>query len=635
MKKLFSLCLCLCLMLVSTGAFALDYQQHLTNEATFETLEEAHVNGAAYLSTATGRNYIPDPALDTYPQGTTYVYRSANIFTCLSAGTRMNTNILVYTDKAFENKDAALAYLKEMGLDSIIAKAYGSVTLVTPIDPAKGFGIADQYAYYQLQSAMFNIGFTTKVGDNTLYYADSAYFGGLTYRYLIGVDGGATFLNNYVSTNFDYISRVAGMLLINGNMDRIQQVAAAVPAYLVNAADETVEKYQKANATDAWGFDGNMTYYYSQALPLQKVCAESAEAVDLADTVKRIYDGFMTKTMRNASVKSNLYTASTLYSNYKFNMAPYSLSARNAIVDGVTADGLHVFEHKEDRFKDIGTESGEYVQTWFEVLPEEVLNNTAPAGSVPLILANHGAGDDPVQFLDEMNWLNIAGRERLAIVAPYHTVSFGVSGYNILCDVLPKLVEYMLDTYPALDASRVYVTGYSMGGGATNRAICSAPQLFAAAVPQAALAYPATEEQAAQFAKYDIPVLLTTSTYDSFVVGDASINDTSANALFDYQGMINQYLAFNEMKTITYDFNTYRYFGAKADLYVENKLNGEYTNRMWMLRNDAGVPMVGLSITDFLPHGLYQEYGEIAWNFMKHYTRNLETGAVVYNPYVD
>ena len=89
------------------------------------------------------------------------------------------------------------------------------------------------------------------------------------------------------------------------------------------------------------------------------------------------------------------------------------------------------------------------------------------------------------------------------------------------------------------------------------------------------------------------------------------------------------------MKTITYDFNTYRYFGAKADLYVENKLNGEYTNRMWMLRNDAGVPMVGLSITDFLPHGLYQEYGEIAWNFMKHYTRNPETGAVVYNPYVD
>lgn len=632
MKRLFAVVLFLCLLSMSSALASLNYEQHMDNPVTFETLEEAHANGAAWLSEATGRIYIPDPALDAYPAGTTYVYRSANVFTCLSAGTRMNTNLLVYTDKHFENKDEALAYIKDNGLDEIIGSAYGSVTLVTPIDPAKGFGMADQYAFFQLQSAMCNIGYSLRTADSTSYYADAAYFGGLTYRYLIGVDGGATFINNYIASNFDFISRIAGMLLINGSMERVREVAALVPAWLVNASDEVVAKYCKANGTDAWGFEDDVTFYYNQALPLRKVYVEHTDAVDVKAKIAEAYGKLFVKALRNASLKSNLYTGNTLYADYKWNMAPYSLSARNAIVDGKTADGLVIINRKEDRFAEYKADNGDYVETWFEVLPEEVLNNTAPAGTIPLVLANHGAGDDPIQFLDEMNWLNIAGDERIAIVAPYHTVSFGVTGYNILCDVEPLLVKYMLETYPALDPSRVYVTGYSMGGGATNRALCSAPELFAAGVPQAALAYLATDDQAKAFANVDVPVLLTTSTFDSYIVNDCKLNDTTQNPLFDYQGVLNQYLAFNEMDTIDYDFDTYRFFGAKADIYVENTLNGEYTNRMWLMKNAKGIPMVGLSVTDYLPHGLYQEYGTIAWNFMKHYSRNQATGEIVYNP---
>jgi len=635
MKKLFCLVLVLCLM-VSTSALALDYIPHFDNQATFETLEEARANEAATLSTATGRIYVTDPALDTYPQGTTYIYRSAQMYTSLSAANRMNTNMLVYTDKAFENKDAAMAYLQDMGLIDIVNEATGSIVLVTPADPKAGFGAADQYAFFQMQSAMCNIGFTKKIDDKTTnYYADSAYYGGLTYRYLIGIDGGATFVNNYIASTFDYISRIAGLLLVGGDMDRVRNVAAFVPTYLVNPTDMVVEKYKEVNKVDAFGTEGDVSCFFNQAQPLQKVYVDKQKKVDLAATVKSVYYNMFVKALRNASLKANLYTASMPYANYKWNMAPYSLSKRNAIFNGATKDSLTVTMVNDDRFSSMKTDAGNYVDTWFEVLPQEVKDNTAPAGSVPLILANHGAGDDPIQFLDEMDWLSIAGAERLAIVAPYHTVDFGVTGYNILCQVLPELVKYMLATYPALDPSRVYVTGYSMGGGATNRAICSAPQLFAAGVPSAALAYLATDEQKAQFDKYDIPVLLTTSTYDSYITNDKAVADASVNALFDYQSMINQYLTFNGMKNITYDFDTYRYLGAKADIYKEYTLNNEYTTREWLLLNNKGVPMVGLSVTDFLPHGLYQEYGDIAWDFMKHYSRNQETGEIVYNPYID
>ena len=75
--------------------------------------------------------------------------------------------------------------------------------------------------------------------------------------------------------------------------------------------------------------------------------------------------------------------------------------------------------------------------------------------------------------------------------------------------------------------------------------------------------------------------------------------------------------------------------GFPADRIVKTKLNGEYNNTTWYLNNDAGIPMVGVSFTEFLPHGLYPEYGKLAWNFMKHYARNAQTGAIEYNPYVD
>ena len=63
-------------VLLSANASAAYYQQHQSNPAMIETLEEAHANAPAYLANEYGRIYVPDPALDMYPQGTTYVSNS-------------------------------------------------------------------------------------------------------------------------------------------------------------------------------------------------------------------------------------------------------------------------------------------------------------------------------------------------------------------------------------------------------------------------------------------------------------------------------------------------------------------------------------------------------------------------------
>jgi poly(3-hydroxybutyrate) depolymerase len=236
----------------------------------------------------------------------------------------------------------------------------------------------------------------------------------------------------------------------------------------------------------------------------------------------------------------------------------------------------------------------------------------------------HGGGDDPRQFVEEIGLLPLAGSERFAMVAPDHSTIA-----NLLSDVLPKLVRYMLKTYPSLDASRVYVTGYSMGGAATLRAINGDPGVFAAALPMAAAPYTGTPQQVAQFQKYHLPVMFTTSSFDLGGAFDANAGTIAVG----YQTQLNLFLGYNGMKKIdAFDFKAYPVNGFKGDRMVRVKVNGEHDAYRWFINDAAGTPMVALAYTEDLIHALYPEYGKIAWEFANHYSRDQKTGAIKYNP---
>jgi pimeloyl-ACP methyl ester carboxylesterase len=609
---------------IGSIAFSLDYSGSQKNQATFETLEEARENGPVAVLSLDGNNrrtFKSHPVLDGYPKGTAYVYRSPNLYGGRAAA-RLNTNILAFVEKSFANKEAALQFLRDLGLIKIIDDGIGSILLVTPAN-GRAFGANDQKYYYALQTAIF----AQKAGESSsrVAYSDAEYFGGFGYTYAIGIDGGATYLNNYIAGTLDYVSRIAGMLLINGKIDTGRNVAGLVPAYLVNAPDAVVELYKNANDTDAYETIGNVKAYFDQSLPLKRVVVVEDRNPDPAKHIKDAYYNLFIKAMRVPVGRPGLHSASTPYQGYSMDQAPLSLCVRNAVINGVTRDGIHVIGRSEDRFSNIKAPNGEYMQTWFEYLPEEVLKKTAPAGTVPLILANHGGGDDPRQFVEEIGLLPLAGAERFAIVAPEHQ-----NVANQLSAALPELVKYMIKTYPALDPSRVYVTGYSMGGAATLRAINGNPSVFAAAAPMAAAPYTGTPEQVAQFQKARLPVMFTTSSFD---LGGA-FDQTNGNIAVGYQTQINLFLGYNGMKKIdAYDFKNYPVNGFKADRMLMVKLNGEYDCYRWYLNDADGIPMVALAHTMNLQHALYPEYGKIAWEFFKHYSRDQRTGALKYNPH--
>ena len=645
MKKLLSLALILALLLNAVPALALGYTGRVGNEATFETLEEARQNApdaVKDLETNAGKTYVPHPALDGYPEGTVFIYRSANMYGGRASG-RQNTVIEVFVEDTFEDKAAAKAYLEDLGLIQIIDEAVGSIVLVTPAQPISegssgltgGFGAADQQNYYKLQTAIFDLkGSGRDAAGNSVSYADAEYYGGYSFFYVIGIDGGATFLSNYIVSTLDYVTRMGGLLLIGGSMERIHKVACPVPAYLVDAKESVIDKYREVNGVNALTMEGDKYTEYNEQFPLRKVVYRTSEGVTNADIVKDAYYNMFIKAQRSQNLNTGYISASTPYQGYSQDRGPYPLVARDALINNVTVTGIHMFEHHENRFQDIAMPDGEFLETWYEYLPEEALDGTAPDGTIPLLLLLHGGSDDPRLYVEEQGWLNLMGKERLAAVAPEHQY---IS--DVLPDVVPLLIHYMLDTYPALDASRVYVNGYSLGGWATYGSLFVDASLFAAAVPQAMDVNVAmrlwhianraiSEEEAQQFETIDMPLMSTTSEYDLFVDDDHRITES-------YLEPINMYLGFNEMDPLPeMDYDKYPISGLKGDIYKVRTLNGEYKNYTWLYCKD-GVPMVGFNYTESATHGLYVEYANVAWDFMKHYSRNQETKEIIYNPYTD
>ena len=612
----------------ATQAYAIGFTGELGNEATFETLQEANQNSVNIVSSIVENDtkvFATHPVLDGYPEGTTFVYRSANQYAGRAAA-RLNTNIFVYAPEHFENKDDAMAYLKDLGLIKLIDEAVGSIVLVTPI--GESFDMADVASYYALQTAMLSQKEAKRLEDGTaIYYSDAEYFGGYGFEYFIGIDDGATFFNNYIAPEIDFSGRMAGVLLFGGDMQRTRQPATFVPIALVNSDEAIVSKYRAVNGVNAQDVMDGRVVSYNQQWPLRKVIDISEEIVDKAALIEEVYRGMMVKAMRVPVLTQGMNSAGTPYSGYGFDEAPYSLCDRCYVVDGKTEGGVVMISHQgdDDRFAEYKTEAGEYIDVWYEYLPQEVLDGTAPAGSIPLILCNHGGGDDARVFVDEFGLIELSEKERVALVAPDHQTVGSVRG-----PALTAVAKYMLEKYPALDASRVYMTGYSMGGGATYLAAYHEPTLFAAIAPFAGSATPMPEENAANFDGVELPTILSISAFDPagrrLAALEGNLNEAE-------QGMVSTWAGINGKKLPAFDFEKYPLFGQKADRTVTDTINDEFARTTWYFNNEKGEPRFAFIYMEDMVHALYPEYADMLWDFVKNYSRDPETKEIIYNAY--
>ena len=656
MKKLLALVLALTLMLSLVPAHAAQYLgffNQLGNEPGLDWLEDAHAKAPEevvnYYNNGT-RTYKPSPLLDEYPQKTVVVYRSAGWYGGQTA-VRNNTSITVFVDKQFADLDEAKAYLDSLGLIDLIDSVIGSVVVVTPAD-GKAFGEDDLANYLDLHAAMFNQR-TTESLEVTYTHADSEYFGAYGKVYLIGIDGGATFVNNYIAPGDKWvIGHFAGMLLVNGEMNEDAVPSNYVPAYLVNGTETALNAYKAVNGVDEEAEEDGKAIFTNSGAPLRKVIALSADTADLKPIVE---DAFLNLFM-NAQRLKNVSSADALPNEEQYLdilAAPpvqlYSLSPRNAIFNGVTLKGdMVVTAHHTDMFSDIQTTDGEYLEFYYDALPKDVLDNTAEAHSVPLVLALHGTQDDPLMFMDEIGWLSVGAEYKIAIISPFTEGQVITNGpgnddtsyttlEGIMTIVLPKLVSYMLETYPALDPARVYVSGYSMGGGSTHRAVYGGTDMFAACAPQAGMAgtmlfgpgaiLEPDEAQVLALQLVGMPTMIMTST------NDLGFDKTAGCLTNDTLFSVDQFAAVNGLEVPeAYDFEAYPIIGRKTDKFDVLLLNGEWRDFRWICNNEAGVPVLAVNCIEYLSHTLYPGHAQVAYDYMKHFSRDLDTGLTIYNP---
>lgn len=148
----------------------------------------------------------------------------------------------------------------------------------------------------------------------------------------------------------------------------------------------------------------------------------------------------------------------------------------------------------------------------------------------PLIIALHGLGGNPNQFLRTRGLTDLAEKHGYIVAAPmgYNTKgwygSVGLKGANMepenLGELSEKDVMNVLDIVKkdyAVDSERIYLMGHSMGGGGTWHLGLKYPNTWAGLAPIA----PATYQQPAQLEKIkDIPVILVQGDQDTLVRPD-------------------------------------------------------------------------------------------------------------------
>ena len=624
----------------------LNYQNRQGNPATFETIAEvcAHAPGAVAHLSGNGRmQLVANPVFKDFPQDILYIYRAPNLYGGETAA-RNNTVFVLFADRRYAGKDEALAALKALGLVDLIDAQIGSILLVMP--EGEAYAESDLRHCYTMVNALFTQKAHIEVDGKPATPAESEYCGGYGKTYFFGVGQGATFMNNFVApAREELIGRVAGYFTYGGEMREDVRVSTYVPAYLVNPCGTAVRKLRQANGCNAYAVTDGVECFYRQETPLRAVRTATDADGDAGKWMVRAYREMFMFLQRTANL-STPYPEPSVANPYQgYVRAPkfprYALSARNPIFNDRTVIGdLQVrFVHDAETFADVKvtvnqadgmyknfmTDADDYLDAWYEVLPQSVVNNTAPEHSVPLLLANHGGGDDLLMFLDETGILLTAGQQQFAIAAGMHSGLTFVGG-ELVGEILSRLVLYMLKKYPALDPERVYVTGYSMGGAASYACLAAHPELYAAAVPMAMPLFGVPEGAAAKFEKLEMPLLLCTSTYD-FAAWDPANNHLNDGAQLLYR----TYQGFNGMTVPeTFDFGKYPFVGQPTDSMKITTVGGEWRNFEWLLKGAKGFPLMGLNVTEYLVHSLWPGYGDLAWDFFRHYRRDAKSGEIIY-----
>ena len=301
----------------------------------------------------------------------------------------------------------------------------------------------------------------------------------------------------------------------------------------------------------------------------------------------------------------------------------------------------------------LGVNDG-FAHTWYEYVPKKVKEMKEP---VPLVFYFHGGNCIPLYGAEQSDWHVLAKRDNFIVVYPRASVG---KAWNVWNDetgpsdiaFVLALIEHMKSVHP-IDTSRVYVSGFSMGSMMTNALCCAYPDVFAggAAFNAQNLGYFGTRSvlksvlASAKSVESDEGPSWTKKMSDEKkqnydyripLIQGAGLMDTLGTAwpIADPENLwlqtINFWKKFNNIPVVPFEKPSTYETGLMGD---ENTYEGDdqrFIVHRWKSQDEGHLPLYQFMAAKRMPHALDLREPEIAWEFLKHYSRNPD-GSLSYN----
>ena len=495
----------------------------------------------------------------------------------------------IYPDGKLD-KAAAEALLRELDIQPLLDREYGTALVVNPIGD-KYEADADFEAFVKL--------FNASRGPGNLK--------------VVGIGQGATFVNQVIAPKAG--GQIADILSIGGKPGKTVN-PAGVPAYLAGkGAAKAAKPYQAAIAahTDE---------------PLLRVMVNLDVKASLKDVFAGAWKQVLGRNYRYNNYNHTHYEGAQFDQYGSYELEPYldceSLGIKRIIVEQPVGMG--------QRGPDVPK------QLWYEYWPEELLSG-APERSVPVMVLLHGNQNDPRTQAETSGFIQVAGKERFFVVEMewQGSPNYQAMGHDGVETVLFQLFA----KYPQLDPSRVYAEGLSAGSitatalgikkshvftavGGHSGGIFGGPRNNYSTFDQ--LWAEATQKRGA----VEVPYCSVFGTKDNVVPYIKPDNWKDNN----YLNAWNAYEQMNGMEVVReMDFSVDPVFAQRLrdrETIVTNKGDGIVIETGQLYKGD--IPMIKLVAVMDYGHWNFQPTARIMWDFFRHYRRDPETKKLIYLP---
>ena len=296
--------------------------------------------------------------------------------------------------------------------------------------------------------------------------------------------------------------------------------------------------------------------------------------------------------------------------------------------------------------------NGNYPHTWYEYVPPQLRGTSK---KVPLVFYFHGVNCVPLYGVEQSNLHDLADKEGFIAVfpAPAKNKCWNIWNESRIpsdFDFVLALVDHMKTVHP-IDESRIYLTGFSMGGMMTHSLVGAYPERFAAGAPCNAFNFGYLKEPASMLVPF-----MKMKPEDFENVNYAKLLADEKKAQYDYRMPIFQNAGYDDATICLWPVDgtcddartqTMRrwkeYNHIPTDPCLDpNQLSGlcadetfyideeeRFLHQRWYSMDEGNPSLLELVIAKRMPHAILPVQIEWAWDFLKRFSRAKDGSLII------